>query len=116
MPSLVRQSGRKLSKPSGQAGGSRGAHLHLPRPGQWSPRARVVLSQPPSGDSAQRKLLGLVAQSADFVDELARAQLPDSEEVARAAAEAEAEAQLAAQKLESRRLRRSWDARLSWRR
>ena len=87
-----------------------------PRPGQWSPRARVVLSQSPSGDSAQRKLLGLVAQSADFVGELARAQLPDSEEVARAAAEAEAEAQLAAQKLESRRLRRSWDARLSWRR
>eukprot|EP00321_Phaeocystis_globosa_P006821 CAMPEP_0118817372 /NCGR_PEP_ID=MMETSP1162-20130426/5381_1 /TAXON_ID=33656 /ORGANISM="Phaeocystis Sp, Strain CCMP2710" /LENGTH=252 /DNA_ID=CAMNT_0006747471 /DNA_START=23 /DNA_END=777 /DNA_ORIENTATION=+ len=87
-----------------------------PRPGQWSPRARVVLSQSPSGDSAQRKLLGLVAQSADFVGELARAQLPDSEEVAKAAAEAEAEAQLAAQKLESRRLRRSWDARLSWRR
>ena len=87
-----------------------------PRPGQWSPRARVVLSQSPSGDSAQRKLLGLVAQSADFVGELARAQLPDSEEMARAAAEAQAEAQLAAQKLESRRLRRSWDARLSWRR
>ena len=87
-----------------------------PRPGQWSPRARVVLSQSPSGDSAERKLLSLVAQSADLVGELARAQLPDSEEVARAAAVAEAEAQLAAQKLESRRLRRSWDARLSWRR
>ena len=84
-----------------------------PRPGQVSSRARVILSQSPPGDSAQRQLLSLVATSADLVGEFARAQLPDAEEVARA--EAEAEAEIAAQKLESRRLQRSWDARLSWR-
>ena len=86
-----------------------------PRPGQVSSRARVILSQSPPGDSAQRQLLSLVATSADLVGEFARAQLPDAEEVARAEAEAEAEAEAAEQKLESRRLQRSWDARLSWR-
>ena len=85
-----------------------------PRP-QVSSRACVILSQSPPGDSAQRQLLNLVATSADLVGEFARAQLPDTEGGARAEAEAEAEAEAAEQKLESRRLQRSWDARLSWR-
>lgn len=86
------------------------------RPGQVSSRARVVLSQSPStGDSAQRQLLSFVATTADLVSEFARAQVPDTEDVASSEAEAEAEAEIAAQKLESRRLQRSWDARLSWR-
>ena len=70
-----------------------------------NPRAgAIMLSQPPP---PVRNVLGLVAISADLVSKLAKMQLGEGEETATDPLEE--------QKRESIRLRRSWDARLSWR-
>lgn len=73
-------------------------------------RASVEFSQPPpnpSADSPSQQLLSLVAATADLIGDLARSQLTESGAVTIDTFEE--------YKRESRRLRRSWDARLSWR-